>query len=75
MKLPLTGAEPVDLIMETYPMAGLWLNRQDVICVECGEVFWGSLQELCEIRKITDAKFERLLADFNAYLEEQGAVR
>jgi len=68
MDLPLSGTEPVDDILDAYPMAGLWLSRQGVVCVQCGEVFWGSLKDLCECKKIKGREFDRLLNDFNAYL-------
>jgi len=52
MRLPLTGNEPVDALLEAFPAAQRWLGDRNVICTQCGEVFWGSLRELAEYRKI-----------------------
>ena len=68
--LPLTGAEPVDVLLEDYPQASLWLNQHGVICMQCGEVFWGPLQELCAAKGIVGDDFTNLIAQLNAFLRE-----
>ena len=45
MELPLTGAEPVDALLDAFPSAGNWLRDHGVICTQCGETYWGPLRE------------------------------
>jgi len=66
--LPLTGAEPVDQLLEDFPQAARWLNDHDVICTQCGETYWGPLQELAELRGIKGAEFDKLLEGLNEFL-------
>jgi hypothetical protein len=67
-ELPLTGAEPVDQLLEDFPQAARWLNEHDVICTQCGETYWGPLIELAGLRGIQGAKFEALLMGLNEFL-------
>jgi hypothetical protein len=66
--LPLTGREPVDQLLEDFPQAGRWLSDHDVICTQCGETYWGPLQELAELRGIKGGEFETLLKGLNEFL-------
>jgi uncharacterized membrane protein YccC len=73
-QLPLTGSEAVDAVLEDFPGASAWLARKGVICTECGEVFWGTLRELTQYRRLTEDQFQRLLDELNAYLAQQPAT-
>ena len=68
MQLPLAGTEAVDELLEAYPQASAWLARRGIICSQCGEVFWGSLKDLCTYRKLDDAAYGALLLELNDYL-------
>jgi hypothetical protein len=70
MRLPLTGSEPVDELLEQHPRASSWLARRGVVCTECGEPFWGSLAELCASKGIETERFGELLAELNALLRD-----
>ncbi|MBN2081121.1 hypothetical protein JW859_02820 [bacterium] len=73
MELPLTGAEPVDELLEAFPRASRWLGDRGVICTQCGEVFWGSLSDLANYRKIEGEEFTKLLAELNEFLAQTDA--
>lgn len=73
MQLPLTGAEPVDELIEAYPVTRGWLGGHGLICVQCGEVYWGSLASLAQARKMDETRFAVVLGELNALLA-QGAV-
>ena len=75
MRLPLTGAEPVDALLESHATAQRWLGERRVLCTQCGEVFWGSLRELAEYRGIKDEAFDALLAELNEFLHAPEAGR
>ena len=68
MYLPLTGAEPVDELLEAFPVARGWLGEHGLICVQCGEVYWGSLESLARSRGMDDARFAEILAELNELL-------
>ncbi len=42
-----------DLIQE-LPEAVRILARHDIVCIRCGEPYWGTLRELAEEKGITD---------------------
>jgi hypothetical protein len=75
MQLPLTGAEPVDALLEAFPAGQRWLGDRNVLCTQCGEVFWGSLRELAEYRGIRGEAFDALLAELSEFLSAPAAGR
>jgi hypothetical protein len=68
LQLPLTGAEPVDELVEAYSLTRSWLGAHGLICVQCGEVYWGSLASLAQARGMDSARFAEVLAELNAAL-------
>ncbi|NOZ95188.1 MAG: DUF1858 domain-containing protein [Acidobacteria bacterium] len=44
-----------DLIQE-LPEAVRILARYDIVCIRCGEPYWGALRELAEEKGITDLR-------------------
>lgn len=73
LELPLTGREPVEKLVEEYPQAVGFLTERGIRCLQCGEPFWGRLEELAEDLKGDAARFDQVLAELNAFLE-QGAA-
>lgn len=69
MDLPLDGTEPVDAIIEHFPVTSMWLYKRGIVCVQCGEVFWGSLCELCQERGIVGDEYADVLLGINEYLQ------
>jgi len=63
----ITAETRVEDIVEKYPRAVGWLVGKHVVCVVCGEPFWGSLGELMEKKMIEDP--EGLIAELNEFLE------
>lgn len=70
MRLPLTGAEAVDAVLEKFPDAQLWLHQHGMICTECGEVVWGTLRELGSYRGLSGSDFDKLLAELSEFLAD-----
>jgi hypothetical protein len=54
---------PIEEIVEKYPKAVGWLVQHGVICMACGEPYWGTLGELMEKKNIKDP--EKLIKDLN----------
>lgn len=71
MKLPLTGTEPVDELVEAYPVTRSWLGAHGLICAQCGEIYWGSLESLAQACGMDSAQFTEVLAELNGLLAAQ----
>ena len=59
----------VEELVENNPGANRFLADRHIMCVVCGEVFWGSLGALIAQKEL--AHPAQIVADLNAYLEEQ----
>ena len=56
----------VEELVERHPKAVGWLTQRGIICVRCGEPFWGTLGELMERKGIKDG--EGLVRELNEFL-------
>lgn len=63
----ITSETPVDEIVSKHPKAVGWLVERGIICVVCGEPYWGTLGELMERKEI--ANKEELLQELNSFLK------
>jgi hypothetical protein len=60
----------VEEIVEKHPRAVGWLVQRGVVCVACGEPFWGTLAELMAKKKIENP--DDLIQELNEYLSREG---
>lgn len=44
----------VDVLVEEYPQAAGFLADHNVVCIKCGEPYWGTLGELMADKGIED---------------------
>jgi hypothetical protein len=51
---PLTRDMPVEDLVQHYPELIGPLTHRRVVCLVCGEAFWGTLEELARSKGITD---------------------
>ena len=58
----------VDDLLERHPELNVFLSRRGVICVQCGEVFWGTLEELIKSKGLD---VDEIVAEINAELEKK----
>jgi len=58
----------VDDLLERFPELNLFLSRRGIICVQCGEVFWGTLEELI---KSKGKDVDKIVAEINAELAKR----
>jgi len=56
----------VDALLEAYPQAAGFLAGRRVVCIMCGEPYWGTLGELMASKGITDP--QALLQELRDYL-------
>ncbi|MBN1426496.1 DUF1858 domain-containing protein [Candidatus Fermentibacteria bacterium] len=65
-ELPITAETPIQWIVDTWPEAMHWLLQRGVVCVQCGDPFWGSLGELLSLKGVEDP--ERLIFELNRHV-------
>ncbi len=56
----------VDALLEAYPQAAGFLAERQVVCIVCGEPYWGTLGELMANKGIADP--EALLQELRDHL-------
>ena len=69
--LPLNGDESVEELLEAFPQAQSWLSARGVLCVQCGQAYWGPLNELCAARRLDRAQTAALVRDLNDFLQAE----
>ena len=60
----------VERLLEEYPGAADWLLKRGIVCLRCGEPFWGTLAELLKNKGYSPADVEKIVAELNAFLEK-----
>jgi hypothetical protein len=55
----------IDDLLEAHPELNVFLSRRGIMCVQCGEVFWGTLRELIESKGLD---VDAVVAEINAEL-------
>jgi len=45
---------PVEDLVREFPEAAIALRRFGLVCIQCGEPYWGTLGELAADRGVTD---------------------
>ena len=53
----------VDELVEKYPKLSIFLRRRGIICVQCGEVFWGTLEELIKSKGLDS---DQIMTEINS---------
>ncbi len=61
---------PVETIFEEHPAASDWLLERGVVCLRCGEPFWGTLGELLVNKGYAADEGKRIVAELNEHLEK-----
>ncbi len=59
----------VEELVEQHPRAVGFLADRGIVCIRCGEPYWGSLRELARTRNL-DGQIDAIVADLKLYLEE-----
>jgi hypothetical protein len=68
--MALTGETSVERLLEEEPGAADWLLQRGIVCLRCGEPFWGTLAELLKNKGYSPADVEKIVAELNAFLEK-----
>ncbi len=69
----ITLATPVEALVTAYPAAIGFLAERGVLCVVCGEPFWGTLGELIAQKGLDAAQSEHVVEELAAFLNGPGS--
>jgi len=50
----ITADTVIEDLVQLLPESVRVLSRQGLVCIQCGEPYWGTLQELAASRGVTD---------------------
>jgi hypothetical protein len=64
------GETSVERLLEENPRAADWLLKRGIVCLRCGEPFWGTLVELLANKGYSTAEIGRIVAELNVFLEK-----
>ncbi len=62
------ASDSVEELVERYPQLVSFLMDRGIVCIKCGEPFWGTLEELVT-NKGKDVN--RILEQINSFLNEK----
>lgn len=60
----------VEVLLEKHPLAADWLLQRGIVCLRCGEPFWGSIGELLTNKGHSAESIESILGELNTHLSE-----
>ncbi len=67
----ITLAMPVEVLVTAHPAAIGFLAERGVLCVVCGEPFWGTLGELIAQKGLDTVQSQQMVTELNAFLQER----
>lgn len=70
LKLPLGPGDFVEDVVLQFSTASAFLRQWGIVCVQCGEPVWGTLEEMI-VAKNQDV--EQVLAALNQHLAERSS--
>jgi methionine synthase II (cobalamin-independent) len=55
----------IEELVERIPDAVVYLSREGIRCIRCGEPIWGTLEEAAKEKGFSDADIERFLTEID----------
>ncbi len=62
----------VEELVETYPKAIGFLADRGIVCIRCGEPYWGTLRDLAATKGL-DGQIDAIVGDLKQVLAEETA--
>ncbi len=59
----------VEELVEDYPKAVNFLADRGIVCIRCGEPYWGSLRDLVAVKNL-DGQIDEIVENLRDYLAE-----
>jgi predicted DNA-binding ribbon-helix-helix protein len=63
----ITADDHIEELLEKYPKINRYMMRRGIICVQCGETFWGTLGELIREKNMN---VDEIIAELNSEFAE-----
>ena len=60
----------VEQLIEDYPKAVNFLADRGIVCIRCGEPYWGSLRDLAAVKHL-DGQIMQIVDELREYLAKQ----
>jgi hypothetical protein len=61
------ASDSVEDLLEKYPSINGFLLQKGIVCVKCGEPFWGKLEDLIQNKGLD---VDKTVAELNRFIEE-----
>jgi hypothetical protein len=69
MTMNITPDIDVEELVEHYPKAVNFLADRGIVCIRCGEPYWGSLRDLAAVKHLGD-QIDQIIKELRVYLSE-----
>ncbi|MDD2197402.1 MAG: hypothetical protein PHE03_04675 [Bacteroidales bacterium] len=56
----------IDELVEKVPNSVTFLREKGLVCIQCGEAIWGTLEDLAKSKGFSDEEIADILTDLNA---------
>lgn len=70
--MEITADINVEELVVEFPEAIGFLADRGIVCIRCGEPYWGTLRELARTKNL-DGQIDEIVRDLQAYLKEETA--
>jgi len=70
----ITADVNIEELIEEYPQAAGFLADRGLVCIRCGEPYWGSMRELASTKGLTD-QIDEMAQDLADYLAAEPGNR
>ena len=64
-----TAAANVEELVTAHPQAASFLAERGIVCIRCGEPYWGTLRQLAAAKGL-EGQIDAIVAELKTYLEE-----
>ena len=67
----ITPSTQIEEIVEMGPELVLYLSKQGIRCIRCGEPIWGTLEEAAMEKGFNEAEIQNFVRDMNQILKKR----
>ncbi len=69
MTIPLNKSILIEDLVQQYPAAVGFLMKKGIVCIQCGEPVWGTLEEAAGRKN--QGNIDEIVKELNEYLSEK----
>jgi methionine synthase II (cobalamin-independent) len=63
----------VEDLVEKIPNSASFLRTKGLVCIQCGEPIWGTLEELAKSKGFSDKEISEMILDLNTMLNSSNS--